>query len=1689
MNYQDSKNDGLSLVRTALGISPLVAAAYYGGIQLKANQAINVPVGRSNPIQDLGRKIGAVAKQTSVASAKKLEKQVEGIKNDIRVTLGKSDSIQEIFKSTEQRNGLLQALAITLDDPALGIDNDKRMAMKQQILEASHINGPNQEKVVADMMRAIGDSADKNVIQRFDSLRNEYKKVGAELSAPTMSVPRSGVSYSVITDNSTMTKQENNWLKQIQDSLGHNYRVEPQQYNEFGKVNRVAKIYQLSKGGGESFRSSVPLTNNGFYRSGESGRTLYGMPRRSVDFKTATQIAERAGAKGTNQEAVLREFVDRTQRMPGFFTNELVQRARGGHVDWANFNSFMTGHMTDVERVAASNNPLSHHIRFQAESQINTLSISGLGRANAEQQRTGMARIAANLPFTDAGIGAKRLLSRSDEGLKGNIGLDQGSIFARFRAAYGFKIGGREAVDRSVLPLTMREHQLAGRPSAFIGGHYKIGATGITGGSIFNAAMADVGPNLTGEARHSALKDSLRKLNPVTGELTSGGLSSVYLMDVSKSGRISQGIGGSGMAYTGRSQLVSEPLQFPILDPEAHGYLETEILKKLRKGETLNFTLKELKNNGKGLLLGETSTGPKYLPFNERTREMTLSMQEVTEASVGKGTKKTLSIVGERRVEYDIFKLFDFLFKGNVQVTNDVMGLFDAASRKPVQELLTRHGIEAQSTIVTSSDMMSKGAGGFMHQIAGGTQLATRSVVTRAEIRDLAESIAASPARQIFGAAADMSHEKRTLAHYAQAAMELMGQHGIDAQDIGIVMSGVYHGAEGKGLSGHGLDPKAINTLAENLWGNGRNPEKLQAFKTGIAAQVTVGHSVGQLGDSVGGWGRARAGVEPRFAKTLHERLLGFGMSHNESSDIVAGLYKNKIGLGEHYALASQLVDMQTYVTGSQNAKEFITDGAKPRLNRAQLMDEVTKHKTLSDYLRKNRHGVILDLADTNHGNALKQISSSSELYLPGGDAFEAAKGTSIKQAGERSMIVESELGQLMEHLEGILKNPQDDIKIATKAMQSWTDSAQKMFLNVFDQLNSGKIKGGISPTAGLYDITHGVGMTTKTLQRARDVFFSSGGSAQFQTAEGFASQLADMKGSFDKTDLAHKARMFFTSMEQESSGKRFAGIVGIGGRHPQMTTGNVFMTQTFRHLEEIGHLGFDDKFFEKIASTEAGKQMIEEAGGPNKVRGFGDIAKLDSSKKKTFFNSFIDNLSHFTSGENADMMFYPNFITKEHGNIGIGIQAFLDNDGDHSLHFMLDSKASNSVMKQLKGSGKEIVLQDFKLRSFFNSMNQQTKKALDTAAADHGPMTDIQKRIFQDVQKEVGLAMETGPLDVNLRALHESFLMYGASAEEKGFGRMLIGNLQENFVIKSKKLPVYTGFAEKVQSATKRLMTTGNIDELSGFLRHAFRGQDIATGGMKIAGRITMADEADPAMKAAADEFFGMHNFETTYHLDQFLESAHRVANKAINDKTNNGLTKGQMGAMFADDPHSLMMAIRSGTGFNAASLEGFRGPDYLAKTSTGAGLVREALSRIDTHMTGKMAMGALASVALMGMVGNNTSPEPIIMPGENVSGGVLDSIRSGSLFDRKDPDISPEQFAPQPNQYDTMRPINTGVSYATRPNSYSIRGEVSSNSGLAQFSSYFNQLTGGMGRGNVSVNDQRRPITRNYVDRLLGL
>lgn len=1666
---QDIKNAGASLLKTAIGVSPLIAAAYYGGLHTRRNEAINVPVGRSTPVQVLERTLGKRAGLLDAEQKAFVAARAEQIKTSITKDLGSVESLTELFKSTERKNALLQALAVTLDDPSLGIDEAIRTPLKQQLQEAANIGvSHNSARVMEDIskvMTTLANSSNETVM-RFAQARKTFSDVGSQLRPAMQAIPSKGVAYNVLP--SQLTKSQENYVSRVQKALSGSgsYFVDTVSYKEVdGKVANVAHIYE-QRGADRLYKASLPLGGQ-TYRTGESGRTLNTMPRGFIDANIASTLAE--------GQSLRRAYVP----TPEHFVRDIEQRARaGGRMNWADVRTFQSQYVTNVDRVAGTGDVYGTHVLNQANLQSQRLGILNLDKISSNRRAQTYARIATRFgDQLDAGIGAKTMMYRGDDnGVMGNIGRKKGSLYDFFQRAYG-----ADTVDRSFMPITAREHQLTGRAGAFAGGFSPIGKTGLIQGSVMEAAAARGGSfteavnSITGFGSHFSGATGKVMIYDVGGKMTTGG------------------IGGEGMSYVGRSIKVQTPLNLTVLDPKTHHYLSSDLLDRAAAAGDAGVTVgrDELRT---GVYAGETSNGAKTLPFNERVDNIHLRVSESTTDRIGRGSKSQISFAGRIESNESLVKVFGVTAKSMIERVDDQFAWEDDNVKDIVKRTTQSLGVDVADVWHGDASQLGKSGANMLFQVTHGAVLVSGGNLTLRDLDTAARVIGSGQNTATIGVFKGATVNQQKLGRYVQAAMHSMHANKVGAEQMGLVLGAVYHGAKGdSGAAGYRETQAEIMQLARTFYGKegaGQSAE-MTAFLNVLKTKKALGFDYLNKGDS--DWGRGRMGVEPRYAKALQERLmLDTGLSMSSAADVVTSVYKNKVGFAQHYRVARDLTKMTTYLHGGQGASTFMTEKAA-RLNWNSLFETGflgSDKSTFASYLKKQEHGVVVDFGDAPEAvrRALEKVFPKGELFFPGQGTFEDSRGTILKLA-EGSTGLEGPLGKLVDSFQGRLLSNQARPELLEKSMREWKEDATKMFTSTFHQLSGGKIKGGASPIARGLDVTEGVGFGSKAqLTRARELVTRSKSAVATRDTEGFLSQMLDLKGTESEKDSATRAQRFFTEMEHSSNGKSYRGIYSIVGRDPQLGPGNVQIVQTFRDLREVSALGGKDEFYERFKSSDAGKKLLTDAFGAQTPQNFAD-PRFRTRKAHKVFQGMMDNLSQFTSGEahGSVTMFG---MTAKGEKVGSWTQAFGDFDGDHATHFFLDGPNANKINKALRGARDGASAREFRGRMMYNEITNTTKDALGHVAAGmskiEGTAFEIASAVAeQDIQKEIGLSMNTGRLDVSMRKVHEAVLQHEEDPMAKQFNRQLLAGLQEHFVIKSKKLEKFTSIPEEITKTFSAWGETGSDESFEAvreLMNRIFGKTQFANGGISItAPKI----DGDAELQEMWSKHMGKQQMSANFTLENFLTSTHASVKESVARGQNRGLTEGSLAQMFENSPGEALDYVKSHGGLGE-----FLDPvDTMgARTESAFDSMRQGLSKVDAHMTGKLAMGALASAVVFGMLNGGVAPEPIIMPGENVNSRVNSQIASGNLFSQGDPQVSPEASIAPGSQYGNMPPINTGATYATRPNSYQIRGEVSSGSGLSNFGSYFNQLTSGTGRGVITINDQRRPITRNYMDRMLG-
>lgn len=1686
---------GVSLLKTAVGLSPVAVGIWHGQRKLRSNEALNTPIARATPSQALGRAQGLAARRSQDARAARAAALVDRLQRG----LGDSEELRKITSLVDQHKALLHALSVTLEDPASGLDTTAAASLKGDIARLIAESSPESvEELAQKVTRSLLDSGSAETLLRLEDNLSEFSKISGQLQVPDFSIPNSGVAVNKIDVGSLMSSARDRKANPLQmweeralrlkGILGrnNNYQMDIRTFTENGIQFHQAQIFDRGK-----WVESVSLDDHGFFRSGQSLNTMYAAPRYAMNVRGAMQHVRSRGLRPG--ELTIKELMNtgHLTTFSDYTINNIASSMRSdGRINWRQHREQIRTATTHVPRAAMSNGPVGMHIRHQVGLSTNSVFGHSFGSDNLDDMSFIAELGSGTGDFEGGAIGAKNSLTGFGAEKRAVIGLRRGSAFQGLQDTYG-----KFAVDRFQLPITARESQVIGRTSIVIDRLENLGGAKV--GGVFH----DFRRNNSIRSAHAALENVTQGWRADAA----GGLNKLMVIDFKKGGFIAQSYGDSGMGITGVSHTVSKPVDASILNPAKHGYAASGVLERIAKGKgRAVFTGEELFKEE--LYLGETGSGRKYLPRKKAIKalELVLDREGISY------DKDVIYFKGQQIEKADFLKLFSTAFKGNMENVGQsgIDYIHSQDKRLPgfIQNLNTTLGTDVKYRAgYISSDMASKSTFFFTHQIAGSARLLG---ISHADLKARAETIGRA------GRLGTKGHEI-----YAQAAFELMKERGISPKNIGMTLAGVFHGAEGytRGPGGRlqlgkgGISRLQLLRMVREGLGKKGAREAYQAMESGLVSFVETA----QVGPGITDRGSSRVGLERRFAQTTYERLVQLGMEGDKAASIVAGIYSKKVDFGRHYALAEQMLNMGRSVSGQRNLIDALAEKGATRLSYSSIGEALDSTSTgkLTDWLRMQKHGAVLDFsgAPANISKPIQEIFGTSSIFMPGQPAYEAASGTQIRVAGGQSKEVSAAYGQLITKFHGILADHAttggDPLR---EALGLWRGEAMELMGRSVNNLSRGKVRGSLSSIASSYNLTTGAGFGSRDQKRAVSaVFRQTGASAVFADATLLLSELHSQKNiGADARELAESARMFFTGMEHDIGSKHTAGsgLIRIGGRHPYISAGNAFVTQMFRAVGETGRYG-QDSFFDEFKNAqlnvfagldEAGEAQFKQMRGEEymrqlfdkDIRSFRDIAEYGLGEKgmkksRKFFRTMIDNLDQFTGGQGGGKLIFPRALTDTGLDYGLSMQAYLDMDGDFADALVLNKDASESVraLQRKQVQSPAHLAEELQSRVFKNEVGKKIKEGM---ASFGSTLSEFKNSVYQDLMKEMGVDQQTGAMDVRLAPLHEAFGNYGQDIREIRLHRDILGALEENVLLKAKKLKVFVPLADRVGGAVEYLMQNANEDAAKNLrdilANEVFHGQETKFAVGELRG-------SDKNGQWVAGVTQG-RSLSTT--LDDFVAHALAVAAQAKAGRTILPTSAKAIAGSFGKNPEMFVQAL-AGSNMEFAGQRAFSDSVQhdLAGLAKAGGQVSSLLGKFDKRMAAPVAIGAAASMFLMGAVGTpGYASEPLIMDGEYVPSQVSDAIAQGSLFASRTPQVTPEQFATSPPRDYGMidRPINSGFSYMSRSSAYQIRGIVPNGIGLDGALKYMSSATGGSARGSVRINDTRRPITRSYTDRLMG-
>jgi hypothetical protein len=1449
------------------------------------------------------------------------------------------------------------------------------------------------------------------------------------------------------------------------------------------------------------------------YRLGENFQTGYFGPKHAADAVEAEKLIRGAkkgslGLRDLGKSGNLHGLEDYYLK---HLENVLETGQNGIYIrDTKGFNAFMREPLEVASRLISPSSIVGNvgeqrHIMNQAGFQHNTIFLHNLHRldeAGKDRVMTGLIGHRDIAGRLDPGVGASRIVSDYVEGRQhGLLQLYEGSALQQFRTGAG-------KANRLTTPVISRLEQVAGRSSRWIGKGTAMGRHGTFGAG---AGMAPIewGSKMTGLTNKAVLLD-------VTMGAGKGAYASL------------EGY-GQGYVMGGLGTLESD-FTVPLLDPKSHGKLSSKLQEYLHgnyqagKGHEYYEITKagKLRNAATNELfdpfLGEGPAGMRSLNLDPRAKGVWLGITEANPAN----NKNQLHVTAKLQREMDRGKLFGVLHKGTAVGVQKPTFMRDLSTYGVDEGWLRSLNIPLNQIVAASGDMLKKAPDFLNVQMISGMGLVSKfdkkidpfTYVER-QIRDRVRN----KIKPTFGG-------NRT-GHVADVVMERLAQdlHAgkTSTEDVGRVLAGLYHGS---GLAQHhnkdatsaffsgrfAFDAAALDTRMGQLFGS-----HYGAVRGVMEKGLALGAGGFSAGTGHGDYGLGRGSVEPRFMEMMSTRLKDMGMSNNDISEFMVGIYKRKIGGQEGMEIVQPLEKMvmsQMSMTGP--------GGNVPILNIKQFQEAMTKHESFSGFLKTQKDGVFLDFngANTKGGEILshaagERFGGKKQIYFAGGDAMSLMHGTEIKQLGETLQVgsqYERTVDSFAQNLVRLSSSAEEAAKNASQDLFRFKKDIAGLYSHAFVQQSRGKIRGSLMNMMQGYATRSGTGLTRAQTATIQGLMKGSSGQAMFMDHHGFLSMLNDYMGN-DKGELLNK---YFTSSETAygqalkggaGSVTTQAGIMTATMRNPILGYGNTQISQIYRDVYEVGK-GRGDAVFSMVKEQNAAALNALEKRTGGKILGWHDIASAKQrgfhGEVDTFFNEMAGNLKKWVrTGGGSIYMPDDRFTVTAGGKVANNVDfafsgaAIGDFDGDWANTILLDKTTRKKLMSTLQDSGgmEAYMRKNAAVIAQGETYKMYAKETLKAKYGDAG-LAEIEaelKASQQDLLKEKGSKRVTGSVDVALNKLKRAVLN-SKNQQNEGVANeslALLQMLEEHTTIKGKKLESYKPLGDMLVGAVDRAFEGEGVKSIRDLFENEifpkttmgglYDGLDLkvaAASGSTLPSYVAGANSAKVSLNGVLDFLGGaISNYKA-------IGGGEAETGNMLAAKLTGGSIDMQQKAM-----QDIVLAETSGVQAGMAASYGRSAAKRALGVAEGAwGRVVGAAGKVDARMAGLVTLGLGAGAALVGMSGIDPHDStPIMAAGEMPSAYVQKGIGSFNLLDQSS--AGHAGGGPVSDPYDMINtPMNMGTTYVGRNNGYNIRGESGSMAGTGAVSSYLAQLTRGFGRGSIQINDMRRPITSNYVDRLTG-
>jgi hypothetical protein len=1196
----------------------------------------------------------------------------------------------------------------------------------------------------------------------------------------------------------------------------------------------------------------------------------------------------------------------------------------------------------------------------------------------------------------------------------------------------------------------------------------------------------------------------------IAGDLVRGGINRTALIDFVEKSGLSEG----ELYMARRGEVVRQPLQKTILDPSARlqsgkPIMSTEFYERLRKEGGITLEGDELRT-----FLGRTggiigTSGTDYVAIKDYAGLQRLHLEV---ESFDPKTGKTF-MAGYTDIKYGrnapVNKVYSTLGKGiarnfNERMRAEYLGRTEFGA-------LPRELAKSAPGMLTGGGTVMKAPSYLAHQMITGMGL----TIGEQDIDKLYKMVGRGiDVSDVFGAGfTEGQIGRKYLTGVAKNVMGVMRQRGVSAEAMGMVMAGFYRAGEKEKLGlgmGDVTDPKL-----------GLSKDVLAVAAKGVG----IGRTTVMSGPQAVLHGANEAGLEQRMFQQYHYQLRNmYGFSADEASDYMTALLARKTTAPAELDVLKQLITTQANLTGSR--VEMMPD--KPIVGVSEFINAGKNTESMDRFLKKYTGGFVLDLAETQGLNlegasrmtAWARSKRMSRISFGGGELLDKMKGTMIKTAADKDKLIGGEYARALEHFAQNIERAimsvgksDEEVKRAQAQLQKFPEEMAEVFAGASNRILRGKVRGSGYAT-GIGARTNLLDTSPQALKRLQELKRIKGGRTAVLSHQAFVDSMRTFIGGARDEFLATgeissvaKARRIAQREGGEKLKRFFLGMEGEGGRmgvtqfvrrDPSLGLAHIAEIESFRDPRELLSAGVrEDLAFEEIKRSKRGGRALKRLArsfGVKEIKGFGQIREMGldaegSLRKgrrgkavKRFFDKMAGDMDGFFGMQGGGTI---GFIERtmdihyangrgEIKNADMGVAAAMGGDFDGDEYALYNPAGKNRMNKMRKAS-REAGQKLDEVRALRAVYSHEVGEGLKRFAQSQQAITSMEEIVAQGLRKELA-ATDVGPVDIALDRIRFGIMQAEGSDPTKLKLLAVTDVLEEAMTIKSKKLMRDSRLSEIMTKAVN-LAAEGDVSAMQHIFENiAFRGNEagITQAGSRVTGAllpeagldISLAmDEIRPTLVSALDR-----SRMTSAAEIKTVRSTMRLA-QADTLKRLQGFERAYL-------QMNSFQAAAAGSDVETAAASVFG--DILNRVQTAG-------RTLDKRALGPVALGLAGSLGLSYMMGSSGhSPDPLIMPGETVNPELKTRIASGNIFQQRQAPPSVDTLQRQGNPYSDLndRVINSRTSYVGRSNAYSMRGEIVNMMGISNVANY---LKSGGASGSVMINDTRRPITANYIDRMM--